>query len=180
MARMQAKRARTVYHHKSTVCRTSNVCLSAKRLEPRFKTKTSAVCALQKAAKAYLAKRKATAKRTSTAGLSKKRRVRYAYKHRGKPPRRPPQRPSGGSGGGRETGDAVRLAHVRAVAKHASGLRFQPSAVRALREVAEAHFASVLKDTKECAIHTERKTIQLRDLWLVRRLRGECSVPWWS
>ncbi|KAJ7787049.1 histone-fold-containing protein [Mycena olivaceomarginata] len=52
-------------------------------------------------------------------------------------------------------------------------LRFQSSALQALQEAAEAHLISLFEDTNLAAIHAKRVTIQLKDMKLARRLRGE-------
>ncbi|KAJ9656284.1 histone H3.1 [Neophaeococcomyces mojaviensis] len=52
-------------------------------------------------------------------------------------------------------------------------LRFQSSAIGALQEATEAYLVSLFEDTNLCAIHAKRVTIQLKDLQLARRIRGE-------
>ena len=52
-------------------------------------------------------------------------------------------------------------------------LRFQSSAIAALQEAAEAYVIGLLEDTNLCAIHAKRVTIQPKDIWLARRIRGE-------
>ncbi|KZO90377.1 histone-fold-containing protein [Calocera viscosa TUFC12733] len=52
-------------------------------------------------------------------------------------------------------------------------LRFQSSALGALQEAAESYLIGVFEDTQLCAIHAKRQTIQLKDMRLARRLRGE-------
>ncbi|KZS99758.1 uncharacterized protein LAESUDRAFT_765224 [Laetiporus sulphureus 93-53] len=49
------------------------------------------------------------------------------------------------------------------------------SAVMALQEAAEAYLVSLFEDTNLAAIHAKRVTIQLKDLALARRLRGDRS-----
>ena len=52
-------------------------------------------------------------------------------------------------------------------------LRFQSAAVGALQEAAEAYLVGLFADANLCAIHAKRVTIQKKDLWLARRIRGE-------
>ena len=53
------------------------------------------------------------------------------------------------------------------------GLRFQPQAIGALQEAAEAYLVSLFEDTNLCAIHAKRVTIMPKDIQLARRIRGE-------
>lgn len=52
-------------------------------------------------------------------------------------------------------------------------LRFQSAAVLALQEASEAYLTELFEDTNLCAIHARRVTIEPRDLYLARRLRGD-------
>ncbi|PRT52977.1 Histone H3 [Wickerhamiella sorbophila] len=52
-------------------------------------------------------------------------------------------------------------------------LRFQSSAIGALQESVEAYLVSLFEDTNLCALHAKRVTIQVKDILLARRLRGE-------
>jgi len=52
-------------------------------------------------------------------------------------------------------------------------LRFQPAALGALQEAAEAYMVGLFEDTQLCALHARRVMITTRDLHLARRLRGE-------
>ena len=52
-------------------------------------------------------------------------------------------------------------------------LRFQPSAIMALQEAAEAYLVGLFEDTNLCAIHAKRVTIMPKDIQLARRIRGE-------
>ena len=54
-------------------------------------------------------------------------------------------------------------------------LRFQPTAISALQEAAEAYLVSLFEDTNLCAIHARRVTIMPKDIQLARRIRGERS-----
>lgn len=56
-----------------------------------------------------------------------------------------------------------------------SDLRFQSSAILALQEAAESYLVSLFEDTNLCAIHAKRCTIQVKDMQLARRIRGERS-----
>jgi histone H3 len=51
--------------------------------------------------------------------------------------------------------------------------RFQPSALCALQEAAEAYLVGLFEDANLCAIHAKRVTLFCRDLQLSRRIRGE-------
>ena len=53
------------------------------------------------------------------------------------------------------------------------GLRFQATAVQALQEAAEAYLIKLFEDTNICAIHAKRVTIDVKDMQLARRIRGE-------
>ena len=52
-------------------------------------------------------------------------------------------------------------------------LRFQPQAIGALQEAAEAYLVGLFEDTNLCAIHAKRVTIMPKDIQLARRIRGE-------
>ena len=52
-------------------------------------------------------------------------------------------------------------------------LRFQSTACLALQEAAEAYLVGMFEDTNLCAIHAGRVTIQVKDMQLARRIRGE-------
>ena len=54
-----------------------------------------------------------------------------------------------------------------------TGLRFQPQAVGALQEAAEAYLVGLFEDTNLCAIHAKCVTIMPKDIQLARRIRGE-------
>ena len=63
---------------------------------------------------------------------------------------------------------------VREISQYfAPGLRFQPSALFALQEAAEAYIVGVFDDVNLCAIHARRVTIMPRDLQLALRIRGD-------
>ena len=63
---------------------------------------------------------------------------------------------------------------VREVAQDCkTGLRFQPQAIGALQEAAEAYLVGSFEDTNLCAIHAKRVTIMPKDIQLARRIRGE-------
>ena len=51
--------------------------------------------------------------------------------------------------------------------------KWQSSAVGALQEAAEAYLVHLFEDVNECALHAKRVTIQVRDMRLARRIRGE-------
>ncbi|KAE8231103.1 hypothetical protein CF326_g3890 [Tilletia indica] len=52
-------------------------------------------------------------------------------------------------------------------------LRMQSSAISALQEATEAYLTDLFKDANAAAIHAKRVTLQVRDIHLARRLRGE-------
>ena len=52
-------------------------------------------------------------------------------------------------------------------------LRLQSFALLAMQEAAEAYLTELFEDTNLCAIHAKRVTIQVRDMHLARRLRGD-------
>ena len=54
-----------------------------------------------------------------------------------------------------------------------TGLRFQPQAIGALQEAAEAYLVGLFEDTNLCAIHAKRVTIMPKNIQLARRIRGE-------
>ncbi|KAF8998528.1 hypothetical protein BDQ17DRAFT_1247537, partial [Cyathus striatus] len=65
---------------------------------------------------------------------------------------------------------------VREIAQgYASNLRFMASAIEALQEASEAYLVSLFKDTNCAAIHAKRITIQPKDMYLARRLRGDIN-----
>lgn len=51
--------------------------------------------------------------------------------------------------------------------------RFQPSAMFALQEAAEAYMCTLFEDTTLCAIHADRVAVKPEDMQLARRIRGE-------
>ena len=54
----------------------------------------------------------------------------------------------------------------------ASAYRWQATAMLALQEAAEAHLVGLFEDCNLCAIHAKRVTIFVKDMQLVRRIRG--------
>lgn len=52
-------------------------------------------------------------------------------------------------------------------------LRFQSTAILALQEATEAYLVGLFEDTNMCALHARRVTIQVKDMRLARRIRGE-------
>ena len=52
---------------------------------------------------------------------------------------------------------------------------FEPDAVLALQEAAEAYLVGLFEDTNLCSIHGKRFTIMPKDIQLTRRIRGERS-----
>jgi histone H3 len=53
------------------------------------------------------------------------------------------------------------------------GLRFQSSALLALQEAAEAYLTEFFSETNICATLAGRYTVMPKDMYLVRRIRGE-------
>lgn len=51
--------------------------------------------------------------------------------------------------------------------------RFQGSGVLALQEAGESYLVGLLEDTNLMAFHAKRVTIQVKDIQLCRRIRGE-------
>ena len=54
-----------------------------------------------------------------------------------------------------------------------TGLRFQSAVVLCLQEASEAYLVRLFDDANLCAIHARRVTIMPKDIFLVRRIRGE-------
>lgn len=52
-------------------------------------------------------------------------------------------------------------------------LRFQQAALRALQEAMEAYLVGLFEDSNLCGIHAKRCCVQVRDIQLARRIRGE-------
>lgn len=62
---------------------------------------------------------------------------------------------------------------VREIAQnHSIALRFQPDALLALQESAEAFVIGLFDDMNLCAIHARRVTIMAKDMHLALRIRG--------
>ena len=51
--------------------------------------------------------------------------------------------------------------------------RWQAAACLALQEAAEAHLVGLFEDSNLCAIHAGRVTLQVKDMQLARRIRGQ-------
>jgi histone H3 len=54
--------------------------------------------------------------------------------------------------------------------------RFQANAVLALQEASESYLARLFEDVQLCAVHARRVTINVSDMQLARRIRGEPAV----
>ena len=54
-------------------------------------------------------------------------------------------------------------------------IKFQSLALMALQESAEAYLVRLFEDTNLAAIHAKRVTIQVKDVQLARRLRGDTT-----
>jgi histone H3 len=59
----------------------------------------------------------------------------------------------------------------------ADELRWQPSAVLALHEAAEAYLVALFEDTQLAAIHAKRVTVMPSDMLFALRLRGDVAKP---
>ena len=68
---------------------------------------------------------------------------------------------------------------VREIAQELSWYKFhfQANAVLALQEASEAYLTQLFEDTLLCAIHAKRQTIQVKNMQLSRRIRGEFDKP---
>lgn len=63
---------------------------------------------------------------------------------------------------------------VREIAQdYKTDLRFQPTALEALQEAAEAYLVGLFEDTNLLAIHAGRTTIEPKDMKMARRIRGD-------
>jgi histone H3 len=60
-----------------------------------------------------------------------------------------------------------------ATQKESGQMRFQASALLALQEATESYATGLLSDANLCAVHAKRVTLQVKDIQLARRLRGE-------
>ncbi|TFK71381.1 histone-fold-containing protein [Pluteus cervinus] len=58
--------------------------------------------------------------------------------------------------------------------------RFQSAAIEALQEAAESYMVMLFEDTLHAAIHAKRITIQVRDMQLARKLRGDFIKFGWA
>ena len=55
-------------------------------------------------------------------------------------------------------------------------LRIQAKAIAALQEATEAYLVDLFNDANLCAIHAKRVTLQLKDMQLALRIRGDLQV----
>ena len=55
-------------------------------------------------------------------------------------------------------------------------LRIQAKAISALQEATEAYLVDLFNDANLCAIHAKRVTLQLKDMQLALRIRGDLQV----
>ena len=73
---------------------------------------------------------------------------------------------------------------VREIAQQIkSDLRFQSTAVLALQEAAEDYLVRMFEEVNICAIHGGRQTIQIKDMYLWKRITGNCVgvyISWCS
>jgi histone H3 len=57
--------------------------------------------------------------------------------------------------------------------QHGDNLKFQPKALEALQEAAEAHLVDLLSKSNLCAIHAKRETVMPSDMRLVVEIRED-------
>ena len=57
-----------------------------------------------------------------------------------------------------------------------SNMRWQPAALEAMQEAAEAYLVGLFADSTLCTIHAKRVTLMPSDLKLTRHIRGEVAV----
>merc|ERR1712153_267689 len=66
---------------------------------------------------------------------------------------------------------------VREIAQDmVTDIKFQSQAVLALQEAAESYIVGLFEDTNLCTIHAKRVTVQLKDMQLARRIRGDVNM----
>jgi histone H3 len=53
------------------------------------------------------------------------------------------------------------------------GMRFTKSAIEAVQTSAEDYLVKLFEDASLCASHAKRVTVQDKDIYLARRIRGE-------
>jgi len=61
------------------------------------------------------------------------------------------------------------------MSEHPNGMRWQENAVLALQESSENYFVHLYEDANLEAIHAKRVTIQVKDMQIARRIRGEIT-----
>ena len=57
--------------------------------------------------------------------------------------------------------------------EHRTDFRFQLTAIEALQEAAELYLVYLFEDSQVLACHCKRVTVTAKDMWVVRRIRGE-------
>ena len=60
--------------------------------------------------------------------------------------------------------------------EHRTDFRFQSTAIEALQEAAELYLVDLVylfEDSQVLACHCKRVTVTAKDMWVVRRIRGE-------
>lgn len=62
---------------------------------------------------------------------------------------------------------------IRVADNKGEGLRFQSEAIKALQEACEYYLINLLEAGNLCAIHAKRVTLQVKDLHLAYKLRGD-------
>jgi len=74
-----------------------------------------------------------------------------------------------------DTGQAQSLPQIPKVPAQdfKTDLRFQSSAVAALKEASEVYLVGLFEDTNFSAIHAKRVTIMPKDIQLARQIRGD-------
>ena len=58
----------------------------------------------------------------------------------------------------------------------ANQFRWQRAAIECLQEAAEAYIVCYLSDSYLCSLHAKRVTLMVRDIELIRRLRGSTDM----
>ena len=72
----------------------------------------------------------------------------------------------------------IREVVLTVLADNGKEFSFQPAALMALQEAAEAFLVTLYEDTVLFANHAKRVTIMPRDMQLARRIRGDRTEPW--
>ena len=68
---------------------------------------------------------------------------------------------------------------VQDVGRSGFDYHFQSQAIFTLQEAAEAYIVRFLDDTNLCTIHTKRKTITPKGMYLVQRMHRDYDLCWY-